>query len=84
MDAEGGGVQVPADLHIVAGHEADRSLVLIIEDLPLEGGAEQQHEVVWKERRPFLRDGVESFSVPKLVSCCTKELTDEEIWIGLC
>lgn len=46
VDAEGGGIQVSADLHIITSYEADRRLVLILKDLPLHGGAEQQHEVV--------------------------------------
>lgn len=48
VHAEGGGVQVSADLHIVSGHETDCRLVLIVEHLPLKRGAEQQHEVIWK------------------------------------
>lgn len=46
VDAEGGCVQVSADLHVVAGHEAHCRLVLVLKDLPLERGTEQQHEVV--------------------------------------
>lgn len=50
VDAEGRCVQVSADLHVVSGHEAHCRLVLIVEDLPLEGGTQQQHEVIWKRR----------------------------------
>lgn len=50
VDAEGRCVQVSADLHVVSGHEAHCCLVLVVEDLPLEGGAQQQHEVIWKRR----------------------------------
>lgn len=46
MDAEGRCVQVSADLHIVSSHEAHCRLVLVIEDLPLERGTQQQHEVI--------------------------------------
>lgn len=46
VDAERGRVQVSADLHVVSSHEADCCLVLIIKDLPLHGGTQQQHEVV--------------------------------------
>lgn len=46
MDTEGGSVQVSTDLHVVSGHQANGRLVLVVEDLPLEGGAQQQHEVV--------------------------------------
>lgn len=46
VDAEGSCIQVSADLYIVTGHEADSCLVLIVKDLPLEGGAEEQHEVI--------------------------------------
>lgn len=48
VDAEGGGVQVSADLHVVSGHEANGCLVLLVKHLPLESGAQQQHEVVWR------------------------------------
>lgn len=47
VHAEGGGVQVPADFHVVSSHQANGRLVLVVKDLPLEGGAQQQHEVVW-------------------------------------
>lgn len=46
MDAEGRCVQVSADLHIVSSHEAHCRLVFVIEDLPLERGTQQQHEVI--------------------------------------
>lgn len=46
VDAEGGSVQVSADLHVVSGHEANRRLVFVIEHLPLERGTQQQHEVI--------------------------------------
>lgn len=46
VDAKRGSVQISADLHVVAGHDADCCLVFIIKDLPLERGTEQQHEVV--------------------------------------
>ena len=48
VDAERGCVQVPADLHVVSGHDADGRLVLVIEHLPLKRGTQQQHEVIWK------------------------------------
>lgn len=48
MDTKRGRVQVSADLHIISSHEADRRLVLIIKDLPLERGTQQQHEVIYK------------------------------------
>lgn len=50
VDAEGGGVQVSADLHIVSCHEANRRLVLLVKHLPLKRGTQQQHEVVWRGR----------------------------------
>lgn len=50
VDAEGRCVQVSADLHVVSRHEAHCSLVFVVEDLPLEGGTQQQHEVIWKRR----------------------------------
>lgn len=55
VDTEGRCIQVSADLDIVASHEADSRLVLIVKDLPLQGGAEQQHEVVCRRRRMVRR-----------------------------
>lgn len=46
VNTEGGCIQVSADLHIIASYEADRRLVLVLKDLPLHRGTEQQHEVV--------------------------------------
>ena len=50
MLAEGGRVQVHADLHVVPCHDAHCSLVLILEDLPLQGRTQEQHEVIWQDR----------------------------------
>lgn len=50
MLAEGGRIQVHADLHVVSCHDAHRSFVLILEDLPLQGGTQEQHEVIWQDR----------------------------------
>ena len=47
VNAERGSVQVSADLHVVASHETNGGLVLLVKDLPLEGRTQQQHEVVW-------------------------------------
>lgn len=43
---EGTGVQASADLHVVSGQQSHRRSVLLLKDLPLEGGAEQQQVVV--------------------------------------
>lgn len=50
MHTEGGRVQVSTDFHVVSSHQPNGRLVLVVEDLPLERGAQQQHEVVWKGR----------------------------------
>lgn len=50
MLAEGGRVKVHADLHVVPGHDPHCSLVFILEDLPLQGGTQEQHEVIWQDR----------------------------------
>ena len=49
VHSERGSVQVSADLHVVSGQEAHCRLVLVVKDLPLEGGAQQEHEVIWEE-----------------------------------
>lgn len=46
VDTKGGCVQISTDFHIVSSHYANGSLVLFIKDLPLERGAQQQHEVI--------------------------------------
>lgn len=46
VDTKGGCVQVSTDFHIVSSHQTNGCLVLIIKDLPLERGAQQQHEVI--------------------------------------
>lgn len=48
--AEGGRVEVHADLHVVPCHDPHCSLVFILKDLPLQGGAQEQHEVIWQDR----------------------------------
>lgn len=50
MHTEGGRVQVSTDFHVVSSHQPNGRLVLVVKDLPLERGAQQQHEVVWKGR----------------------------------
>lgn len=50
MLAEGGRVKVHADLHVVPGHDPYCSLVFILKDLPLQGGTQEQHEVIWQDR----------------------------------
>lgn len=46
MHAEGGRVQVSTDFHVVSSHQPNDRLVLVVKHLPLERGAQQQHEVV--------------------------------------
>lgn len=49
--AEGGRIQVHADFHVVPGHDPHSRFILILKDLPLQGGAQEQHEVVCKTER---------------------------------
>lgn len=51
VDTKGRCVQVSADFHVVSGHQTNGCLVLVVKDLPLQRGAEQQHEVIWKRRK---------------------------------
>lgn len=46
VDAEAGGVQVSADLHIVSSHESHGCLVLLVKHLPLQRRRQQEHEVI--------------------------------------
>lgn len=50
MLAERGSVEVHADLDVVPRHDAHSCLVFILEDLPLQGGTQEQHEVIWQDR----------------------------------
>ena len=51
MLAEGCGVKVSADLHVVPGNETHGCFILLFKDMPLERDTQQQHEVIYKEER---------------------------------
>lgn len=51
VNAERRGVQVPADLNVVSRHQTNGCFILLVEHLPLQRRAQQEHEIIYSTQK---------------------------------